>query len=232
MPRWLMEAKPWMSANAMDATMPAKRPIQAESEGIRGCGRREGRDQHLALEPDIDDARSARTTSPARQAASSGIDSRSAESKTVTSKLQIHRLTPSPASGARSRRATEPAEQPVERAGEQDDDAADHHDHVAGDGGLLEGEFRAALIENAEQQRGQHDADRMRAPHERHGDADEAVAGGEFEQEAVLIAHELVDREAARKRAREQHGDDDDARRAKCRHRPRPLGFEPTTRIA
>ena len=55
--------------------------------------------------------------------------------------------------------------------------------------------------------------DGMRAAHERHGDADEAVAGGEFEQQAVLVAHELVDREAAGQRAGEHHGDDGDAGR-------------------
>ena len=104
----------------------------------------------------------------------------------------------------------EAAEQPVERAREQDDDAADHDDHVAGDRGLLEGELGAALVEDAEQERGEDDADRMRPSHQRDGDADEAVAGREFEQQAVLVAHELVDREAAGKRAREDHRDDDD----------------------
>ena len=74
----------------------------------------------------------------------------------------------------------------LERAGEQDDQALDHDDHVAGDRRLLEGEIGAALIERAEQERGEHDADGMRAPHQRHRDADEAVAGGEFEQQPVL----------------------------------------------
>ena len=73
---------------------------------------------------------------------------------------------------------------------------------------LLEGELGAALVEHAEQERGEHDADRMGAAHQRHRDADEAVAGGEVEDQPVLVAHELVDREAAGERAGEHHGDD------------------------
>ena len=73
---------------------------------------------------------------------------------------------------------------------------------------LLEGEFRAALVEDAEQERGKDDADRMRASHEGDGDPDEAVAGRELEEQAVLVAHELVDREAAGERAGDDHGDD------------------------
>jgi hypothetical protein len=30
LPRWLMDAKPWMSANITEAPMPARSPIQAE----------------------------------------------------------------------------------------------------------------------------------------------------------------------------------------------------------
>ena len=104
-----------------------------------------------------------------------------------------------------------------ERPGEQDDDAADHHHHVAGDGRLLEGELGAALVEHAEQERREDDADRMRSAHERDGDADEAVAGGEFEEQPVLVAHELVDRESAGERAGEDHGDDLDPGRRNAR---------------
>ena len=69
----------------------------------------------------------------------------------------------------------------LQRAGEQDDQALDDDDHVARDAGHLEGELGAALVEHAEQERGQHDADRMRAAHQRHRDADEAGAGDEVE---------------------------------------------------
>ena len=47
----------------------------------------------------------------------------------------------------------------------------------------VEGELGAALVEHAEQDRGEHDADRMRAAHQRHRDADEAGAGDEVERE-------------------------------------------------
>src|SRR6478735_3409605 len=89
----------------------------------------------------------------------------------------------------------EPPEQSVECACEQNDDAADDDDHVTGDCRLLEGEFCAALVENAEEERRQHNAGGMRTSHQRHGDPDEAIAGSELEQKAMLIAHQLVDRE-------------------------------------
>ena len=55
-------------------------------------------------------------------------------------------------------------EQVLHGAGEEDDQTLDHDHHVAGDLRLLEGEFRAALIERAEQERGKADADRMERP--------------------------------------------------------------------
>src|SRR5260221_4035667 len=71
----------------------------------------------------------------------------------------------------------------LERAGEEDDEALDDDDHVAGDRRHVEGELRAALVEHAEKDRGEHDADRMGAPHQRHRDADEAGAGSELDVE-------------------------------------------------
>ena len=99
----------------------------------------------------------------------------------------------------------------LERAGKQDDQALDDDDHVAADGRHVEGELGAALIEHAEQDRGRHDAGRMRAAHQRHRDADEAGAGDEIERHAVLVAHHRVERHHAGQRARDHHGDDDDA---------------------
>src|SRR5687767_1254363 len=68
-----------------------------------------------------------------------------------------------------------------ERAREQDDEALHRDDHVARDGRNLERQLRAALIERAEQDRRQHDADRMIAPHQRHRDPSEASAGYEIQ---------------------------------------------------
>jgi hypothetical protein len=68
-----------------------------------------------------------------------------------------------------------------QRAREQDDKPLDDDDHVAADRRHLEGELCAALVEHAEQDRGQNDADRMQAAHQRHGDADEAGAADEVD---------------------------------------------------
>ena len=99
----------------------------------------------------------------------------------------------------------------LERAGEQHDQALDDDDHVAADLRHVEGERRAALIEHAEQDRGEDDADRMRAAHQRDRDADEAEAADEFEDEPVLVAEDDVDRDAAGERARQERRDHGDA---------------------
>ena len=99
-----------------------------------------------------------------------------------------------------------------ERAGEQHDEALNDDDHVAADLRLVERELGAALIEHAEQDRREHDADGMGAPHQRNSDADEAEAGGEFEDQPVLLAEDDVDRQAAGERARKQGRHDGDAR--------------------
>ena len=99
----------------------------------------------------------------------------------------------------------------LQRAGEQDDQPLDDDDHVARDVRHLEGELGAALVEHAEQDRGRHDAGRMRAAHQRHRDADEAGAGDEIERDVVLVAHDRVERHHAGQRAGDHHGDDDDA---------------------
>ena len=82
-------------------------------------------------------------------------------------------------SALKKRAASARPEGIFERTHEQDHQALDHHDHVAVDLRLGEGQFGAALVEQAEQHGGQHDADGMRAAHQRHGDADEAGAADE-----------------------------------------------------
>ena len=109
--------------------------------------------------------------------------------------------------------ATGPTEHVLERAGEQHHQALDDDDHVAADLRLVERELGAALVEHAEQDRREHDADRMRAAHQRDRDADEAEAGGEFEDQPMLLAEDHVGRHAAGERARQQRRDDGDARR-------------------
>src|SRR5262245_58846045 len=99
------------------------------------------------------------------------------------------------------------------RTGEHDDQALHRHDHVAVDGGNLEREFGAALIERAEQKSRELDADRMIAPHQRHRDAGETGAGDEIQQHVVVVADDLVERDAGRQRAGQAHRDHDDAPR-------------------
>jgi hypothetical protein len=91
---------------------------------------------------------------------------------------------------------TEPPhrEQPVDlrakyvfkTARHHDDQSLDQNNHVAGDVGSLEGKFGAALVKHAEEYGGEDYADRMGAAHERHGDADEAIARGVIENHPVL----------------------------------------------
>src|SRR5262249_53292767 len=101
------------------------------------------------------------------------------------------------APGAHARR---PVQERVERsaqgvlegAADQDDQALDDHDHVARELGHVERELGAALVERAEQHRGDDDADGMIAPHQRDGDAHVAGAAGKIQQQAMLYAHHLV----------------------------------------
>src|SRR5271156_4513713 len=114
---------------------------------------------------------------PARQARISGVPSRMPEAKTTMNALKRSiALRPSDRRGgcaAREQRSDRTPEHVLERAREQNHQALDDDDHVAAYLRLLEGELRAALIEHAEQDGGENDADRMGAPHQRARDADE-----------------------------------------------------------
>ena len=90
----------------------------------------------------------------------------------------------------------------LERAREQDHQALDHHHEVAAERRHVERQLRAALIERAEQERREDDADRVVAAHQRDRDADEAEAAGEVEGQAVLRAHDHVERDEARRARR------------------------------
>ena len=133
-------------------------------------------------------------------------------------------IRPASAAGAGSALDRHP-HQVLERAGEEDDQRLDHHDHVAADLRHLEGELGAALVEDAEQDRRQHHADRVRAAHQRHRDADEAGAADIVEHQPVLEAHDDVQRHHPGHRAREQHGDDGDPDRVDAGIDRRRLGM-------
>ena len=175
----------------------------AAGEG-RHRRRAEGADQDLALEADVDDARAL-----GPQAREAGQDQRRAEPDAGTEDddervEEVHRASPvrsAAGRAARQQHRDRTAEHVLERAGEQHHQALDDDDHVAADLRLLERELGAALIEHAEQDRGENDADRMGASHQRDRDADEAEAGGVFEDQPMLLAEDHVDRHA-RRRAR------------------------------
>ena len=105
------------------------------------------------------------------------------------------------------------AEHVLQRAGEQDHQSLEHDHHVAGHVGHVEGQFRAALVEHAEEQRGEQDAHRVVAAHQRHRDADEAVARRELQQQPVVDADDLVHADEAGKTAGDRHRQHDRARR-------------------
>ena len=138
---------------------------------------------------------SAPTTAPQgrRTAAGRRGARRSRRSRCVDAQ-HVHRLS-RPSGRARAASPSGRRNMSVERAREQDHQPRDRDDHVAGDRRHVERELRAALVEDAEQDRGQHDADRMRAPHQRDRDADEAEPADKLEQQPMLDAHDLVDRD-------------------------------------
>src|SRR5271165_3844096 len=130
---------------------------------------------------------------PARQANISGMASRTPEANTTMKASNHATARPSDrrlGGAAREQRRHRPAEHVLERPGEQHDEALDDHDHVAADLRLLEGELRPALIEHAEQDCGEDDADRMGPAHQRDRDADEAEAADEVEDKPMLVAEE------------------------------------------
>ena len=161
-------------------------------EGVRGGGGGKGTGQHLAFEPDIDDPRPLRP-----QAGEAGEDQRHGKPDGGGQDLgeKIQEFHDQASRGDEVAGQVRP-ECLFERAHEQDDQALDHDDHVARDGGPGKREFRSALIEQSEQHGREHHAHRMRTAHERNGDADEAGAADKLEHQAVLHAQDLVDRHA------------------------------------
>src|SRR5574337_770975 len=204
-----------MSETKTLAKTPAKSPSQALPVKVAAVAEAKAPTKILpsrpmSTTPERSDQR------PARQARMSGTASLIPEAKTtmkasnssMAASLLDRRLGDAPREQGRDRAA----EHVLERAGEQHHEPLDDDDHVAADLGLVEGELGAALIKDAEQDRGQDDADRVNASHERDRDSNEAEAGGEFEDEAVLLAEDHVDRKPPGERAGNQRRYDRDAR--------------------
>ena len=214
LPRLVMQAKPWTMASKIENSGAGgeAEPGGAGDRGGRGGGER--RAQHLALEPDVDHARAL-----GEQAGERGEhqrrrepDGRVGEQQDLEEEL-VHQATASAGAGRANSASTYGRNMCSSAPGEQDHQALDHHDDVAAERRHVERQLGAALVERAEQERGQDDAERMVAAHQRHGDADEAEAAGEVEGQAVLRAHDHVERDQPGERARDGHRQHDLARR-------------------
>src|ERR1700678_2682763 len=101
---------------------------------------------------------------PARQARINGTPRRMPEPKIWMKVSNISMPRPSDrwlgrAAGQQHRDGA--AEHVLQRAGKQHDEALDDDDHVPADLRLVECEFGAALVEHADQDRGENDAHRM-----------------------------------------------------------------------
>src|SRR3984885_12766638 len=190
-----------MSEKTTAAAAPAKRPSHTLPVNVAAAAEANAPTRILpsspmSTMPERSDQR------PAKQARMSGTARRMPEAKTTT-KASNHSMAYRPSDGRLRRAPCEQcrdgtAEHVLERAGEQHDEALDHDDHVAADLGHIDRERLTALIEDAEQDRGQDDADRMGAPHERDSNADKAEATDEFEDQPVLVAENDIGRDAAR----------------------------------
>ena len=195
LPLRVIEARPWSSASRQRGEDAGEEPDPGRSGDRREGAGGEGGGQHLALEADVEDAGAL-----GEEAGEAGEQQRRREPEARSGELQdgleVHQagLAAQAQEGALDRHA----HQVLQRAGEEDDQRLDHHDHVAADLRHLEGELGAALVEDAEEDRRQDHADRMRAAHQRHRDADEAGAADVVEHQPVLEAHDDVERHHAR----------------------------------
>src|SRR6056297_493513 len=219
LPRKVIEAAPCRPERKTDAPIPANRPTQTEPEVKAMAAEKKAAASILPSRP-MSKMPARSEKSPARQASRSGVASRTVLSRICrTVRKSMMSLRRAAALGIDAF-ATPPQRQEnafhrhahhvVERAGEQDHEGLYDDDHLAADGGHLELKLRAALVERAEQECGEHDAHGMGPAHQRHGDADEARPFGEVEDEALGLAHHDVDGHHPRQAARDQHGDHGD----------------------
>ena len=206
LPRWVIEAKPCTSekSDGDDDRRPEPEPGRAGDGGDGGGG--EGGDQHLALEADVEDA-GALGVEAGEAAKISGIESRMRRGEDDRMEM-IHHGSPRRrrCAGARSRRGEERAD-----AGRNMCSSAPAkrmtrpwmttimsrvmRRHV-------EGEFRAALVEHAEQDRGQDDADGMERPISATAMPTKPAPAVKLELQPVLVAHHRVQRHQAGQRRR------------------------------
>ena len=144
--------------------MPAESPIQAEPVTAATAAAAKAAASILPSRP-MSKMPARSEKSPARQARSSGVAHRSAArgAGELEDRSRVHQ--PGFARAETQEAALDrDAHEVLQRAGEEDDQRLDHDDHVAADLGHVEGELGAALVEDAEEDRGEHDADRCERP--------------------------------------------------------------------
>src|SRR5215468_218540 len=198
-----MQANPCTRPTSTAAAIPAARPAHAEPVTAAVAAAANAETSILPSSPmSTIPERSAK--SPPSAASTSGAAPRAVAAASSARTRMLSLIRPSSAPGARDRPAEERverrAQRVLERAAYQNDEPLDHHDHVARELRHVERELRAALIERAEQHRGD-------------GDADIAGAARKVQQQAMLHAHHLVQAHEPGERARDRHGHDFRARR-------------------
>jgi hypothetical protein len=125
-------------------------PVTAPGRGGKAA-------KHLAFQSmSMTPARS--LSSPASAHSSSGVATRSVDASTVP--ISTSSMRRSRAQLPRQRRRGDVGH----GTGEQHDETLQHHHHVAAEARHLESHLGAALVQRAEEQAGQHDAQRMVAP--------------------------------------------------------------------
>ena len=141
LPRWVIEAKPCTSANSdRDRRSPMASPSQAEPVDRGGRRAGEGAGQHLAFEPDVEDAGALgiEAGEAGEQQRHRQADGRVEELDEGVEELHLRRPLPWRLAVPTERGLNEAnsvwiggPEHVLQRAGEQDDQALDDDDHVA-----------------------------------------------------------------------------------------------------
>src|SRR5258705_7071591 len=223
LPWCVMQANPCTSPTSTAAAIPAASPAHAEPVTAAVAAAANAEASILPSSPmstmperSAKSPPSAASTSGTAPRAVAAASSAASRRTSLTTRSRCRRPRAS-APGGRARRPAQErgernAQRMLESAADEDDQPLDDHHHVARELRHVERELRAALIERAEQDRGDHDADGMVAAHQAHRDPDVAGTAGEIQEQPMLYAHELGQAHEAGQRARDRHRHDHGAR--------------------
>src|SRR5260221_5446623 len=210
-PRWLTQAKPCSHESNTETPQPASSASVVEPLATPAAPAAKAAKSILPSSPrSITPERSASTLASAHRM--SGADTRSDEATSepfrTSSTARLLRAHPNRSLQDHSKRGREVGRQHVGHgAGEEDDESLHGDHHVAGEARQLEGDLCPALEERAEEHAREHDAHRMAAAHQGHGDAGEARAADEVEQQLAVDPGDLIHADQAGEGARQGHGD-------------------------